>query len=423
VLAVPDSIPFAQWQLLTQPAGYGTLLTGAGEFGYSVAMSLDERWMYIGAPGLNSVHAYGYHDWQNQVIKVTGDGVTLVYTIDDTIQINNDYQLKVTLNGQIKTVVTDYTIDASFSTVTFLTTPGVTTAGSFVPGQSYTILSVGTTDFVAIGASANTVGVEFIATGAGIGTGTALEPTLIEFSRYNSFQRPYTAVTYNLDDDINNDGNRVGLFTATDIYSFSINLNGDLLRPNIDYTFAGTTVTFIVALTSIDIVVVNAKGYFEYVATIDSSSVTGGLTAGDRFGQSVSCSTDGRQVLIGTSNRTIDGEVEAGTIYVFERNVQRFICATTATNTNFTVLGGTPTAPVSVIVNNVFYINETDSVIGADNSFTTNAAVVTVAGTLQVGDVVEIETNQFQQQQQVDGALQRCDLPPDRLVCPLSLVQ
>ena len=402
VLAVPDSIPFGQWQLLTQPAGYGTLLTGAGEFGYSVAMSLDERWMYIGAPGLNSVHAYGYHDWQNQVIKVTGDGVTTVYTIDDIVQINNDYQLKVTLNGQIQTVVTDYTIDASFSTVTFLTTPGVTTAGSFVPGQSYTILTVGTTNFVAIGASANTVGVEFIATGAGSGSGTALEPTLIEFSRYNSFQIPYTAVTYNLDDDINNDGNRVGLFTATDIYSFSISLNGDLLRPNIDYTFAGTTVTFIVSFTSVDIVVVNAKGYFEYVATIDSSSVTGGLTAGDRFGQSVSCSTDGRQVLIGTSNRTIDGEVEAGTIYVFERNVQRFICATTATNTNFTVLGGTPTAPVSVIVNNEFYINETDSVIGADNSFIINAAVVTVSGTLQVGDVVEIETNQFQQQQQVD---------------------
>jgi hypothetical protein len=178
--------------LLTQP-GYHTVPTGAGEFGYSVAMSLDERWMYIGAPGLNSVHAYGYHDWQNQVIKVTGDGVTTVYTIDNTIQINNDYQLKVTLNGQIQTVVTDYTIDASFSTVTFLTTPGVTTAGSFVPGQSYTILTVGTTDFVAIGASANTVGVEFIATAAGSGTGTALEPTLIEFSRYNSFQIPYTA--------------------------------------------------------------------------------------------------------------------------------------------------------------------------------------------------------------------------------------
>jgi hypothetical protein len=54
---------------------------------------------------------------------------------------------------------------------------------------------VGTTDFTAIGASSNTVGVEFVATGAGSGTGTALVPTLIEFARYNSFQIPYTAST------------------------------------------------------------------------------------------------------------------------------------------------------------------------------------------------------------------------------------
>jgi hypothetical protein len=47
------------------------------------------------------------------------------------------------------------------------------TAGSFVVGQRYTITAVGTTSFTAIGASANTVGVQFIATGVGSGTGTA----------------------------------------------------------------------------------------------------------------------------------------------------------------------------------------------------------------------------------------------------------
>jgi hypothetical protein len=47
------------------------------------------------------------------------------------------------------------------------------TAGSFVVGQTYTIITVGTTDFIAIGASSNTVGVTFTATGAGSGTGTA----------------------------------------------------------------------------------------------------------------------------------------------------------------------------------------------------------------------------------------------------------
>lgn len=47
------------------------------------------------------------------------------------------------------------------------------TAGSFVTGYTYNILSVGTTDFTAIGAASNTVGVEFTATGPGAGDGTA----------------------------------------------------------------------------------------------------------------------------------------------------------------------------------------------------------------------------------------------------------
>lgn len=46
-------------------------------------------------------------------------------------------------------------------------------AGSFEVGQVYAIESVGTTDFTAIGASANTIGVIFTATGVGTGSGTA----------------------------------------------------------------------------------------------------------------------------------------------------------------------------------------------------------------------------------------------------------
>lgn len=49
----------------------------------------------------------------------------------------------------------------------------VVTAGDFVIGKNYTILSVGTTDFTLIGALSNTVGESFDATGAGTGDGTA----------------------------------------------------------------------------------------------------------------------------------------------------------------------------------------------------------------------------------------------------------
>lgn len=49
------------------------------------------------------------------------------------------------------------------------------TAGSFVVGREYQIKAVGTTNFTLIGASANTVGINFVATGVGSGTGTAYE--------------------------------------------------------------------------------------------------------------------------------------------------------------------------------------------------------------------------------------------------------
>lgn len=54
------------------------------------------------------------------------------------------------------------------------------TAGSFVVGTVYRIVTVGTTDFTAIGASSNTVGVVFTATGVGSGTGTATDGVATE---------------------------------------------------------------------------------------------------------------------------------------------------------------------------------------------------------------------------------------------------
>jgi hypothetical protein len=62
-------------------------------------MSADERWMYIGAPGLNQVHAYGRVDWQNQFFRARGNGVTRIYNISDAIQIDQATQLKVTAPG------------------------------------------------------------------------------------------------------------------------------------------------------------------------------------------------------------------------------------------------------------------------------------------------------------------------------------
>jgi hypothetical protein len=72
------------------------------------------------------------------------------------------------------------TYTAAFNALAPIQQTGATVnAGSFVIGNQYSILSVGSTDFTLIGASANTIGVIFTATGVGSGSGSATNvPTI-----------------------------------------------------------------------------------------------------------------------------------------------------------------------------------------------------------------------------------------------------
>jgi hypothetical protein len=87
------------------------------------------------------------------------------------------------------------------------------TAGSFVIGTRYRIATVGTTNFTLIGATENTVGISFVATGVGSGTGTAVTTSSGESEilfRNSGFGRAY--VGWNDDGgylaiDANNGGN------------------------------------------------------------------------------------------------------------------------------------------------------------------------------------------------------------------------
>ena len=80
------------------------------------------------------------------------------------------------LNGPYKiqsAAGTQYSIYASSVATSTANTSTNTVGGSFVVGNTYEIVTVGSTDFTLIGAAANTVGVIFTATGVGSGSGTA----------------------------------------------------------------------------------------------------------------------------------------------------------------------------------------------------------------------------------------------------------
>ena len=421
-LGQPNVLPYTHWQLLTQPGTTTSTTPGAGEFGYAVAISQDEHWMYIGAPGLNNVHAYGRVDWEKQFVHTIADGATTIYPINDAIQINAATQIVVTLNGQVQPLGTIYTVDGSFTAVTFLTPPAAgvevnidriytqqldaqtyynvtqtSTSGSGV-GAKFTIQRI-RNNVGQPGAVDGLVGATSGGTGYAVGNTITFAPTkfggqanlVLTVSAVNSgavtaFTIAYTPVSLTSVFSLNE-----YFFTATNIYSFSVTVDGDFYRPNIDYTFdTGTKdLTFSTVPTAGAEIIVNAQGYFEYVNTLTTS----GLDVAARFGASISCGADGRQVMIGAPYQTVDGNVEAGKVYIFDRNVQKFIVSDSSVNT-YTVIGSV-TEPVSVILNNVFLTNEIDNVVDGANTFTVSGYNVTINATLLVGDVIEIETNQF----------------------------
>lgn len=119
------------------------------------------------------------------------DGTTPL-PVDSTTTITRGYPYRIEdittlgiyVNGQLvqEKEGTVLSTDSKFYYTLSVTWTTVTTT-NFIIGHSYQIKAVGNTDFTLIGASSNTVGVAFVATGIGTGTtGTAYElnPTLVD---------------------------------------------------------------------------------------------------------------------------------------------------------------------------------------------------------------------------------------------------
>ena len=399
----PDSASFINANLLTVPDPRDLALPA--EFGYSVVVSPDEHWMYIGAPGINKVFAYGLVEVENQSVAYVADGRQFTFNFSDHIVIDAGYdqQLSVVLNNELLTYGVDYSQTAT--NIVFAAAPAKDLVLKIVRKTQYSYTGDGST-------------------------------RLFSLNEY--------------------------LYSSTSIYSFKVTVNGVLQRPNIDYDFdyndsaAGRDVIFFTAPSNGVIISVATQSYFVFVDTIEftqqviaeisgttltvsyaqpgaspltvgmnlsgtgvaagtkitalltgtggtgtyvvnisqsvaSTYVTARLNDTARFGESLSCTTDGRQVMVGTPNDYYDAITDAGAVYVFDRAVQNFV-VTDAAQTTYTV-DGTLTAPTSVILNNQFLTNTEGNVTGTFTKVSTTE--VTISTPLAVGDVIEIEVNKF----------------------------
>ena len=208
-------------------------------------------------------------------------------------------------------------------------------------------------------------------------------------------------ITRKVEQDYVGDGTTVDfdlgpyLYTAINIESFVVYLDDVLQVPNVDYTFTASgnyPITFATAPGSGSVIKVITGTYWQPMAAITVS----GLDAAARFGSSIHTTTDGRQIIIGASNDSSAPVAHCGAVYVFDRSVTRYIISNTAQLTY--ALPGGYQDPVAVVLNSK-YLTNTDQYINGD--FTVTGGNVVLNVTLNVGDILEIESNIFNQVQKI----------------------
>lgn len=333
-----DSNAFEQRQLLVSPdEDFGT-----EEFGYAVSLSENERWLYVGSPGNNKVHAFARQDVELQQVRYTTDGISRVFSFADSIQIESgqDEQITVVYNNKLLTFPTEYSV--SGTNVVLVDLPP--------SGQTLTITRK---------------------------TAQLLESTGVS---------DYAIGQY--------------LYGLTSQWQISITVDGILQRPYIDYEFdvGSAEITFLTVPTVGAVIVVTANTQFVYVDTL----TVAGLDADARFGASIVQSNNGRSIIIGAPFDDSTDVANSGTCYAFDRGVIKYIVSDAAATT-FELPSGFA-EPVSVILNGEYltnsaqYINGQFSVVGSD-------VILASSVELNVGDTVEIENNIFTLSQQMESSI------------------
>lgn len=329
----PGSEIIEQRQLLTvDPAAAAS---DAEEFGFSVTVSLDERWMYVGAPGGNRVYTYQRVERQSQSKIIQVSEVQNLYNYSNSIVIDNDSQLFVAVNNVEQTLGVDYILTAN--DVVFSNPP---TLGSIL-----------------------------------------------------NFARRSTEVFIGGDSTISFDVSRI--YGVSDTASITVRIDDVLQRPFIDYDIdTGNDLVFYATPPDGSRIIVTAETYFAPAGYLSIESTTGK----ERFGSSVTTTTSGRKIMVGAPGvdfvdpNTQEIIENAGAFYVFDRAVESFI-VTDVTQRSYTTVENLQYS-TNVSLNGKYLINN-DGNINGDFSIVGNTITLNDDIELTVGDIITVDINRF----------------------------
>jgi len=190
-----------------------------------------------------------------------------------------------------------------------------------------------------------------------------------------------------------------GPFSAANLYARSVidsivvKINGVIQRPVVDYTFDGTDVTFTsVTPVGTDNIAISLATTFRFVNTIDDSIDGITLSASDQFGAEIDITENGSHIVI-TAPGT---DTDTGNAYIVDRVVERHVISDANDLTYSSIR-----TPTGSAFNNTTQLSKSGFNAAPDYSIVGNDLTLLNAGTIKVGDFLDIDTTEFKLIQEV----------------------
>lgn len=381
-------------------------------FGQAVAMSWDEYWLAVAAPVDNRVDIYGRVSVDLESVTFYGDGVTTTFNYDDVILIDP------TQPGQLQVLVDDKelpvsTYELSNGNVILSEVPGravkveilrrttvqldiyeytVQPAGGHGAYSTYIVtVTHGLYALNQINSGKNyKVGDILTIYGSHLGGVTPDNDILITVQTVSDTgQITKFSFTGLGNVGANTFALKPWFYTVGDINSFSIRVNGTIMKPTVDYTYdpETDTLTYLSFINPGSTIEAHAITWWQFVQSLQVE----GIVFNSQFGYSLTMTTEGRQIAVGAP-LDVNGSISNGSTYVYNRRILR-IQVTDVTDMIYSI--GPVQGPVQVIVQGV---QLTDATINRSGQYTIDPVAQTITFTnitFTVGDNIEIGTNQI----------------------------
>ena len=310
-------------------------------FGSSIQFNQDGEWLYVGAPGNNSVYAYGlsrYVPLQQQTVSVR-DRVTL--TLSGNISATSGQIISQSVSGAQGVVVS--TVSNSSVVVLKDLVSKFTLGANVLIGSTY------------VSANISIQGVD-----AGVYATANVNVSITNSITLTSFTPA----------------------AANDATSLLITTSDKTYIPDVDYTLSGNIVHFTTNVVQNDVTIVQ-QPYYKLVQTITNPNPANTFA---QFGTSLSASFDGAQIAIGAPGDTVAGVggallQNAGCIYIYDRVIEAFDTTGALVYTTRNPIG--PVYKVTIDGNEV------------TNYYVTGTYTISFTDPPEVGHVLYIEVNVF----------------------------